>query len=309
MANTAAIAGLDFLMSATYSVRPEGKKVKGKAIACRDANPSGTVRAVMPRHIAGAAQPIDEVVAALAVSQLSDRSLLLLERVPAIERPAMLATVDLLGISEECLAGGDVSLRGIDQRDDDLRLAAAAAAGSEDAWEEIVRRHSPAVHRFVAASRFAAETDDLTQEIFLKVFRGLPTYRGLASFRSWILRIARYHLINHRRDTRARRAHEVSETDLARDNQEAPSSLAETVAHPDASPADRCDIGERRRLALRVFREIAESYRLVLVLTEICGCSYEEAAAVLGVASGTIKSRMSRARAQIVRKMRVYGLD
>lgn len=264
----------------------------------------------MPRHIAGAAQPIDEVVAALAVSQLSDRSLLLLERVPAIERPARLAAVDLLGISEECLAGGDVSLRGIDQRDDDLRLAAAAAAaGSEDAWKEIVRRHSPAVHRFVAASRFAAETDDLTQEIFLKVFRGLPTYRGLASFRSWILRIARYHLINHRRDTRARRAHEVSETDLARDNQEAPSSLADTVAHPDASPADRCENGERRRLALRVFREIDEPYRLVLVLTGICGCSYEEAAAVLGVASGTIKSRMSRARAQIVRKMRVYGLD
>src|SRR5213078_775347 len=177
-------------------------------------------------------------------------------------------------------------------RSQESAIVAELKAGSEDAYAWLIGEfHQPIyslVYRIVTDPADAADT---TQEVFLKVFRGIRHFHGESSLKTWIYRIAVHEASNHRRGRIRRRRRE-------------PFSLEEDSARPLTSRAEACtetpyqalEQSERRALVKRALASLAQPYRTVVVLREIEGLSYEEIARVLGVAEGTVKSRLMRGR-------------
>jgi len=158
-------------------------------------------------------------------------------------------------------------------------LALAAQGGDQAAFAALVRRSQPDVWRLCAHLAGRRRADDLTQETFLRVWTALPRYRRQASVRTWLLAIARNTAIDALRAASRR-----------------PVSV-ELVDDPTASATpDPAGLVTTERL----LATLAPDRRLALFLTQILGLSYMEAAAVCDVPVGTIRSRVARARRQLV---------
>jgi RNA polymerase sigma-70 factor (ECF subfamily) len=158
--------------------------------------------------------------------------------------------------------------------DPDPRILARAQAGDLGAFEELVRSYQADVWRFsYSFTRDRALAEDVTQEAFLRAFRFIRTFRGDAKFSSWLFRIAR----NCAMDAiRARKGHDER-------------------AQRQPSPVGPSDPESRAELNAAL-AAISEDHREPFLLVEVFGLSYQEAADVLNVRVGTIKSRMHRAR-------------
>jgi RNA polymerase sigma-70 factor (ECF subfamily) len=171
-------------------------------------------------------------------------------------------------------------------------LIARCAAGDEEACAELVDEHQRLV--FQLALNLLGDTQealDLSQEVFLRVFRTLPTFRGHSALRTWIYRITVNQAKNRLRWWRRRhRSQQISLDDHMRDHGELPS--AEAGSAPDRVLRQK-EISDRLRDALE---RLPFDQKTAIVLREIDGLSYEEIAFSLGVAVGTIKSRLARAR-------------
>ncbi len=171
-------------------------------------------------------------------------------------------------------------------------LIARCAAGDEQACAELVEEHQRLV--FQLALNLLGDTQealDLSQEVFLRVFRTLPTFRGHSALRTWIYRITVNQAKNRLRWwRRRRRAQQVSLEDHVRDHGELPS---DAVGSSPERVLRQKEIGDRLREALD---HLPFDQRTAIVLREIDGLSYDEIAFSLGVAVGTIKSRLARAR-------------
>jgi RNA polymerase sigma-70 factor (ECF subfamily) len=170
-------------------------------------------------------------------------------------------------------------------------LAERCSAGDENAYVELLAEHQRMVVQLalnLLGDR--EEALDLSQEVFLRVFRTIHRFRGQSTLRTWIYRIAVNQARNrHRFWRRRRRADQVSlDAHVA--------THGELVSLNDTGP-DR--VLAQKELASRLQRELDHlpfDQRTVIVLREIDGLSYEEIAFSLGVAVGTIKSRLTRAR-------------
>ncbi len=171
---------------------------------------------------------------------------------------------------------------------DELRpLLDAAREGDDHAVRELVRRTQPALWRLCTALGSAGEVDDLVQESYLRAFRSLPSYRGDAPVQAWFLSIARHVCADHvRRRTRQRRLFD-------RITQYQSTELRDVAAAPVQ--------GE----ALHQFVDgLTDERREAFVLTQVVGLSYEEAAEVVGCPIGTIRSRVARARIDLLDALR-----
>ncbi|MBI2222029.1 MAG: sigma-70 family RNA polymerase sigma factor [Acidobacteria bacterium] len=179
-------------------------------------------------------------------------------------------------------------------------LIARCAAGDEEACAELVDEHQRLV--FQLALNLLGDTQealDLSQEVFLRVFRTLPTFRGHSALRTWIYRITVNQAKNRLRWWRRRhRAQQVSLDDHVRDHGELPSDAV--GSSPDRVLRQK-EIGDRLRNALD---RLPFDQKTAIVLREIDGLSYEEIAFSLGVAVGTIKSRLARARESLRAQLR-----
>jgi RNA polymerase sigma-70 factor, ECF subfamily len=160
----------------------------------------------------------------------------------------------------------------------DPQTLRAAAAGDVDAFTDLVRASQPHVWRFLRHLLGDADlAADVMQETFVRVHRSLSGFRHESRFTTWLFRIARNAAIDEqRRLTRRRRAASL--------DQRPPPS-------PDAS------LGAELRAALE---DLSTDLREPFVLVEVFGMRYREAAEVLGVPEGTVKSRVFRARAALV---------
>jgi RNA polymerase sigma-70 factor (ECF subfamily) len=167
---------------------------------------------------------------------------------------------------------------------DPLRpLLDAAAEGDDRAVAELVRRTQPAVWRLCLALGSDGEVEDLVQETYLQALRGAGRYRGDAPVQAWLLGIARHVCADHvRRRQRHRR-------------------LVDRVGRTASVEARRVEpVGGTADLVERLHPDRRDAF----VLTQMVGLSYEEAAAVLGCPIGTIRSRVARARDDLLTALR-----
>jgi RNA polymerase sigma-70 factor (ECF subfamily) len=176
----------------------------------------------------------------------------------------------------------------------DLFLARRAAKSDPAAWEEIIRLYGERI--FNLCLRFAStpmEAEDLTQEVFLKLYGHLHQYRGEVPLAAWALRLSRNLCIDHYRHHRLRKQSEsVSEEAL------------EHVAAAGDVEGDLED-RERRRLVHRTLAEMPEELATVVLLRDLQGWSYEEVSGFLEVPLGTVKSRLNRARRELVSRIEI----
>jgi RNA polymerase sigma-70 factor (ECF subfamily) len=168
--------------------------------------------------------------------------------------------------------------------DDLTRLLVSARDGDGEAFRSFVVHTQAEVWRFLAALVGTDEADDATQDTYVRAWRALPAYRADASGRTWLLAIARRAAADAvRRRIRGRRL-----------VQRIAGTRVDRVA-PDASGPDAIT---------RLVGDLDPERREAFVLTQVIGCSYAEAAAIIGVPVGTIRSRVARARDDLVRDVR-----
>ena len=171
-------------------------------------------------------------------------------------------------------------------------LVQRCAARDEDACSELVSEHQRMVYQLsLNLLGDHNEALDLSQEVFLRVFRTIHTFRGHAALRTWIYRIVINQARNRQRWWRRRhRSQQVSLDEHIRDHGELPE--AGNGGSPDRLLGQK-QLAERIRTALD---QLPFDQRTALVLREIDGLSYEEIGFSLGIAVGTVKSRLARAR-------------
>jgi RNA polymerase sigma-70 factor (ECF subfamily) len=179
-------------------------------------------------------------------------------------------------------------------------LIQRCAARDEDACAELVSEHQRMVYQLsLNLLGDHNEALDLSQEVFLRVFRTIHSFRGHSALRTWIYRIVVNQARNRQRWWRRRhRSQQVSLDEHIRDHGDVPEQ--NNGAAPD-TVLDRKELAERIRVALD---HLPFDQRTALVLREIDGLSYEEIGFSLGIAVGTVKSRLARAREALRARLR-----
>jgi RNA polymerase sigma-70 factor (ECF subfamily) len=183
-------------------------------------------------------------------------------------------------------------------RTDDAALVAELQAGSEAAFSLLIAQYHQPIYSLIARSvQDPSDAADITQEVFVKVFRSVRSFHGDSSLRTWLYRIALHEASNQRRWWTRHKKQEVT-IDSASETDEdgAGISLAATLADHRDSPFDHAVQAQIREHVEAALRQIPEAFRTVVVLREIEGFAYEEIAEILDVNIGTVKSRLTRGR-------------
>lgn len=181
----------------------------------------------------------------------------------------------------------------------DHSLVERCLSGDATGWEELVRLHTRRVYglcyRFVGRD---SEAQDLTQEIFLRIFRSLKSYRSAeGSFVTWLTRLSRNLLIDNYRRTRQERLTDSIEEQLPMvEVKESPA----TPARPDRALAGR----EASEILQAGLAKLSPELRETVILRDLQEMEYREIAQVLKIPEGTVKSRLNRGRAELGRLLR-----
>ena len=182
---------------------------------------------------------------------------------------------------------------------DEAALIAELKAGSEEAFAWLIARYHQPIYSLLARTvQNQGEAADLTQEVFVKVFRGVGGFHGESSLRTWIYRIALREASNQRRWWMRHKQQEVPiEMEIAESDCSAPIRLKDMLVDPGVSPLDSAEHAETRARVEAALAKVPEPYRTTLILRDIDGFVYEEVAEMQGVNLGTVKSRLVRGRA------------
>ena len=186
--------------------------------------------------------------------------------------------------------------------DQDAALVDELREGSERAFDYLVSLYQRPIYNFVfRLLEDPADAPDVTQEVFLKVFRNIGEFRGECSLKTWIYRIAVNEASNLRRWFSRHRRRELS----LDDNNNGHLDVAATLADPQETAYERVLRQERMRVIGKALAQVKESFRIAVVLRDIEGLSYEEIAEVLQVSIGTVKSRILRGREALKQKLEI----
>lgn len=182
---------------------------------------------------------------------------------------------------------------------DEAALIAELRAGSEEAFAWLIARyHQPIFSLLARTVQNRGDAADLTQEVFVKVFRGVGSFHGESSLRTWIYRIALREASNQRRWWARHKQQEVPiEQEIAESDSSCPVRLKELLVDPSESPFDAAVHRENRTRVEAALEQVPEPFRTTLILRDIEGFVYEEVAEMQGVNLGTVKSRLVRGRA------------
>lgn len=178
--------------------------------------------------------------------------------------------------------------------DADAQLVDRCLNGQETAWEDLVKLHTRRV--YAICYRFTnsdSEAQDLTQDVFLRVFKNLKSFRsGEGSFVVWLTRLTRNLLIDHYRRTRLDRA-----TDSLDDQAPMLEEKTAMMSRTDGMLAGR----EASELLQQALQKLSPELRETVILRDLEELDYKEIAQVLNVPEGTVKSRLNRGRAELAR--------
>jgi RNA polymerase sigma-70 factor, ECF subfamily len=181
----------------------------------------------------------------------------------------------------------------------DSTLVGRCLSGEDTAWEELVRLHSRRVYglcyRFTGKD---SEAQDLTQDVFMRVFRSLASFRSTeGSFSTWLARLTRNLLIDHYRRTRNERV-----TDSIEEQLPGVEERHHATSRPDSAVAGR----EASELLQGALAKLSPELRETIILRDLQEMEYREIAEVLSIPEGTVKSRLNRGRAELARLLKKY---
>lgn len=190
----------------------------------------------------------------------------------------------IIELHSECSAASEA---------DDQCLIESLRAGNEQAYEELLARFQQPVYTLsLRLLNDEGEASDVVQEVFLKVFRNIGTFRGQSSLKTWIYRITINEAHNARRWFFRHRRREVElDTDPGETR-----SWKDTIADGSRSPFEVAFDHEQATIIEAALNRINPVFRSAVVLRDITDLSYEEIADILGVSLGTVKSRILRGR-------------
>jgi len=183
---------------------------------------------------------------------------------------------------------------------EDAQLASALRERSEEAYELLVSRFQQPVYNLVY--RLLAdpgESCDVVQEVFLKIFRHIGTFRSQSSLKTWIYRIAVNEVHNYRRWFFRHRRQEV----VLEDESQGGKNFGDTVPDRGRSPYDCALDGEKRVMIEDALARINPMFRAAVVLRDVEDLSYEEIADIMDISLGTVKSRITRGRDAMRRQL------
>src|SRR5579883_2892687 len=186
--------------------------------------------------------------------------------------------------------------------DSDSSLVSRCLRGDETAWEDLVRLHTRRVYalcyRFTGSG---SEAQDLTQEVFLRVFRTIKSFHSdEGSFATWLARVTRNLLIDHYRRTRQERVTDSIEEQLP---------MLEQVGSGAPERPDHALAGkEASEILQATLQKLSPDLREAVILRDLQEMEYREIAAVLEIPEGTVKSRINRGRAELARLLRKQKL-
>lgn len=196
----------------------------------------------------------------------------------------------------------------IGARSQEAAIVAELKAGSEEAYAWLIGQFQQPVYGLVyRIVNDPADAADTTQDVFLKVFRGMKSFHGESSLKTWIYRIALHEAANRRRWWFRHKAKETS-IEPAEGEGATPGESAMQVALTDHSDSP-FDCAAHREVQHRVeqeLRKVAEPYRTTLILRDLEDMSYEEIAETLEISLGTVKSRLTRGRDALRQRLGAY---
>lgn len=192
------------------------------------------------------------------------------------------------------------------ERDPDAALVDAFQQGDAGAFDRLVRIYKDRV--FAAAYRLmgnAHDAEEVAQEVFIRVYRGLGSFRGESRFKTWLYTILTNTARNKIRD--GQRKGRDKGTSLEALREEAPGVLKGRDS-TGATPADAARARETEQALQACLNELPEHYRSVFVLRIYEDMSYDEIAETVGCPKGTVKSRLNQARSMLHRRLQELGV-
>ncbi len=196
-----------------------------------------------------------------------------------------------------------VSARSVTSQAEESQFIENLRAGEAAAFDTLIERYSADVFGLLyRLTENADESSDLTQDTFLRAFRSIKSFRGDAALKTWLFRIAINESRNRFRWWKRRRRDLTISIDASIGNTDR--TLSDTLADSTMGPEEQALSSERDYALKAALLDMPEIYREAIVLCDIDGLSYEEAAGVLGVRLGTIKSRISRGREDLRKRLK-----
>jgi len=189
-------------------------------------------------------------------------------------------------------------------RTEEMAIVAELKAGSEDAFAWLIAHFNQPVYSLVyRILEDPSDAADTTQEVFVKVFRGIRNFKADSSLKTWIYRIAVHEASNHRRWWFRHKMPERSIEPSEADSERAGSGIRDLLVDEGKSPLQNvCDMELRARVEAEL-KELSEPYRTTVILRDIEELSYEEIAQVMNTTLGTVKSRLVRGREALRKRL------
>ena len=177
---------------------------------------------------------------------------------------------------------------------EDLELIQRAAEGDCGAFTELVQKYENFVYNIVFHSlRNADDAFDVSQEVFIRVYKSLGSFRGSSKFSTWLYTVA----MNVIRDSIRSSKHRIRAVSLSPDDGEGGEKEFDIPDRSETSnPEEMLEKKERAKAVREGIRNLSEDHREVILLRDIEGYTYEEIALMLSIDIGTVKSRLNRAR-------------
>jgi RNA polymerase sigma-70 factor, ECF subfamily len=180
-------------------------------------------------------------------------------------------------------------------------LVRRCIGGDAAAWEEIVQRYHRRIYN--VCYRFAGDAEnaqDLTQEVFIKMYRTLKTYdSGKGAFMTWVTTITRNLLVDHFRKSKSDRI--TDSLDSVPSEHEDSQPLSEQIADQSLPPDAAVQSRETREMVHFALQKLSPELREAVILRDLQDMDYREIATALRVPEGTVKSRINRGRAELAR--------
>ena len=180
-------------------------------------------------------------------------------------------------------------------------LVRRCVSGDAAAWQEIVQQYNRRIYNI--CYRFSGSADDaadLTQEVFIKMYRTLSTFDTTrASFMTWVTTVTRNLLVDHFRKGKYDRV--TDSLDATPGNQDDGLTLADQLEDKSASPETKVRSQETQKLVHEALRRLSPELREAVILRDLQDMDYKDIAKVLNVPEGTVKSRINRGRTELAR--------